>query len=169
MALRNLAVSIDHLEFATPAEASMMTGAPTMASILPCASFHSKLANAPARALIDAGVAIALGSNFNPHHNPTLNMQTVVALAVLRVGLTPAEALSAATINSAHAVGCADRVGSLEIGKEADIAILNISDYRDLASHFGDNLIHGTLKRGQLIYREGNILNPSGKRTRDAA
>lgn len=158
MAVRNLAVSVDHIEQATPSDVAMLSGTPTMATLLPMASFHSGSGNAPARALLDAGVPIALGSNFNARHNPTLNMQTVVSLACLRMGLTAAEAISAATINGAHALGCAARTGSLEAGKEADIAILNVSDYRDLASHFGANLVHTTMKRGEVIYREGGIL-----------
>ena len=160
LAVRNLAVSIDHLEHATPSEASMLAGSATMATLLPCASFHSGLGNAPARALIEAGVAIALGSNFNARHNPTLNMQTVVSLACLRLGLTPAEAISAATINGAHALGRAARTGSLETGKDADLVILSVSDYRDMANHFGANLVHTTMKRGEIIYREGAITVP---------
>jgi imidazolonepropionase len=157
MSVRNLAVSVDHLEHATASEVSMFAGMPTMATLLPMASFHSGEANAPARALVDAGVPIALGSNFNARHNPSLNMQTVVSLACLRFGLTPAEAISAATINGAHALGCAATTGSLESGKQADIAILNVSDYRDLASYFGANMVHATMKRGEIIYREGSI------------
>ena len=163
MAVRNLAVSIDHLEHATPSEVSMLTGSPTMATVLPTASFHNGSGNAPARALVDAGIPIALGSNFNARHNPTLNMQTAISLACLRLGLTPAEAISAATINGAHALGCAAKTGSLEPGKEADIAILNVSDYRDLARHFGANLVHATMKRGEVIYREGNIVAPRSR------
>jgi imidazolonepropionase len=163
MAVRNLAVSIDHLENATSWEVSMLAGSPTMATVLPCASFHSGSGNPPARALVDAGVPIALGSNFNARHNPTFNMQTAVSLACLRLGLTPAEAISAATINGAHALGCAAKTGSLEPGKDADIAILNVSDYRDLGSHFGTNLVHSTMKRGEVIYREGTIVAPRSR------
>lgn len=163
LAVRNLAVSVDHLEQATASEASMLAGSPTMATLLPAASFHSGLGNAPARALVDAGVPIALGSNFHPRHSPTLNMQTVISLASLRLGLTAAEAISAATVNGAHALGCAASVGSLEPGKAADLLILNVSDYRDVASHFGANLVHTTMKRGEVIYREGNIVARAGR------
>ena len=160
LAVRNLAVSIDHLEQATPSEVSMLAGSATMATLLPCASFHSGLGNAPARALVEAGVPVALGSNFSARHNPTLNMQTVISLACMRLGLTAAEAISAATINGAHALGLAARTGSLEPGKEADVVVLNVSDYRDMANHFGANLVHTTMKRGTVIYREGSILTP---------
>lgn len=163
LAVRNLAVSVDHLEQATASEASMLAGSPTMATLLPAASFHGGLGNAPARALVDAGVAIAIGSNFHPRYTPTLNMQTVISLACLRLGLTAAEAISAATINGAHALGCATSTGSLEPGKAADLVMLNVSDYRDVASHFGANLVHTTMKRGEVIYREGNIVSRAGR------
>jgi len=73
------------------------------------------------------------------------------------LGMTPAEAISAATINSAHALGCADHVGSLELGKSADLVMLNVSDHREVAHHFGMNLVHMTMKRGQSIYKEGEV------------
>ncbi len=132
----------------------------------PCASFYTAAGNAPARALVDAGVPIALGSDFHPTFSPTLNMQTVVALACLRMGLTPAEAITAATINGAHALDCAGRTGSLEPGKSADVAILNVSHPRDLASSLLEtNLVHTTMKGGAVIYREGEVGVRSGPRT----
>jgi len=155
-AVNHPVVSIDHLEHASEADARILGSADVIATILPCASFRDGR-HAPARALVDSGVAIAVATNFNPHHTPTLNMQTVVALAC-RMGLTVAEALSAATINGAHALGCADRVGSLEPGKSADVLLLNVSDYRDLAHTLGTNLVHMTMKRGKVIYREGAVM-----------
>jgi imidazolonepropionase len=71
--------------------------------------------------------------------------------------MTPAEAISAATINGAYALGCARSVGSLELGKAADVLILNTPDYRDLTQHFGMNLVHMTMRRGELIYKEGEV------------
>ena len=128
-----------------------------MATFLPAASFCTAGRHAPGRAFIDAGAAVALGTNFNRQHTPTLNMQSVVALACMWLGMTPAEAISASTINSAHALGCADRVGSLELGKDADLVILNVADYREVAHHFGMNLVHMTMKRGEIIYKEGEV------------
>jgi imidazolonepropionase len=164
MAMQHRALSISHLEQAGGSEASLMAGSGTIAVLLPCASFYTAAGNAPARALVDAGVPIALGSDFHPTFSPTLNMQTVVALACLRMGLTPAEAITAATINGAHALDCAARTGSLELDKSADVAILNVSDYRDLANHFGTNLVHTTMKGGAVIYREGDVGVRSGLR-----
>ena len=162
LALHHSAVSVDHLEHASAADAAMLAGSSTMATLLPNASFCTGGRHAPGRAFIDAGVAVALGSNFNRHHTPTLNMQSVVALACMWMGMTPAEAISAATINSAQALGCADRVGSLDLGKQADLVILNVSDYREVAHHFGMNLVHMTVKRGELIYKEGDVsIQPS--------
>jgi imidazolonepropionase len=157
LAVEQFAVSVDHLEHATPLEVGALAGSCTIATLLPCASFQTGRGNAPARALIDAGVPVALASNFNPLYAPTLNMQTVASLACLRMGMSVAEAISAATINGAHALGRADRLGSLERGKSADLLILNISDYQELAHHFGMNLVRMTMKRGAFIYKEGEV------------
>ena len=157
LAVLHKVVSIDHLEHATACEARQIAEAGIMTTLLPSASFSGDAREAPARALIDAGVAVALGSNFNPHHAPALNMQAVVALACGRLGMSLEEAISAATINGAHALGCADKVGSLEPGKSADLVILNASHYRDLQHSLGTNLVHLTMKRGQFIYKEGGV------------
>ncbi len=163
LGVRNLAVSVDHMEEATASQAVKLAGSPTMATLLPLTAFYGCAGNPPARAFISAGVPIALGSDFNPHHSPTFSMQTVISLACHRLALTPEEAISAATINSAHALGCASSKGSLEPGKEADLLVLNLADYRDLALQFGGNLVHLTVKRGEVIYREGAILPRSGR------
>ena len=150
-------VSIDHLEHAGEAEAARMAGAGIMATLLPCASLGRADRQAPALTFQQAGVAIALGTNFNPQANPTLNMQTAVALACLRLGMTVEAAITAATINGAHALGCAEQVGSLEPGKSADILILNTGHYQDLELSIGTNLVHITMKRGNVIYTEGEV------------
>jgi imidazolonepropionase len=150
LAVEYSATSIDHLEYATLEQARMLAASSTMAALLPCASFrHGR--HAPARMLIDNGVAVALGTNFNPVHTPSLNMQTAVSLACLQMAMSPAEALSAATINAAHALRAADRVGSLECDKSADILILRTSDYRDIAYQLGTNLVDTVIKRGVVI------------------
>ena len=156
-AVEHLAVSISHLERATVADVLPLGGAPTMATLLPGVAFHNGGYQAPARALIDAGAALALATNFNPRHTPTLSMQAMVALACSQMGLTAAEAISATTINGAHALGCADHVGSLEPGKLADLLLLDVSDYREIARQFGVNLVHLTMKRGRPIYKAGEV------------
>jgi imidazolonepropionase len=157
MALEHLVVSIDHLEHASADEAALLGEGSTIATLLPCAAFHRGNGFAPARALIDAGAPVALATNFNPQHTPALSMQTVVALACRHMSMTAEEAIAAATINGAHALCRAERTGSLELGKSADLLLLNVPDYRDLAHHFGDNLVHLTMKRGEVIYQEGEV------------
>ena len=149
--------SIDHLEHATPCHARQIAEAGIIATLLPSHSFSGDGGEAPARALIDAGVPVALGSNFNPHHAPTFNMQTVVALACGRLRMTIEEAICAATVNGAHALGCAERVGSVEPGKAADLLVLNADHYRDLEHSLGTNMVHLTMKRGKFIYKEGEV------------
>jgi imidazolonepropionase len=151
------AVSVDHLEHAPAEAAGLMAGTAMVATMQPAGAFRERGPAAPARSFADAGVAIALATNFNPRESPTFNMQTVVWLAVREFGLTPEEAISAATINGAHALELAGRTGSLECGKSADILILNAGDYRELAEEFGGNLVSMTMLHGELIYREGAI------------
>ncbi len=157
LAMRYRTISIDHLEHATAADVVALGQAETIATLLPCHSFHQDGRYAPARSLIDAGAAVALATNYNPCLTPTLSMQTVIKLACCRMGMTAAEAVSAATINGAHALGRAERVGSLEPGKAGDVLVLNISDYRELAHAFGANLVHTTVKRGEIIWEEGKV------------
>ena len=155
-AIRSLAVSVDHMEHATAEEAAMLAGSPTMGVLTP-ASMLGGSQPAPARALIDAGVPIALASNFDPHSTRILSMQTIVALACLYLGLTHAEAIAACTINGAHALGCGQTAGSIEPGKSADIVFLKTGDCRDLAGHVGENLVLMTMKAGKVIYQEGEV------------
>jgi len=149
--------SIDHLENIAAGELRWMAGSGPVITLLPGAPFQRGARPAPARALIEAGAALALGSNFNRSDSPILNMQTVVSLACREMGMTPAEALVAATINGAHALGCAATAGSIEHGKRADLIVFNASDYRELGCHSGMNLVHLTMKRGEFIYQEGDV------------
>jgi imidazolonepropionase len=169
-AVEHQVVSIDHLDYATPAEALLLGGASTMATLLPSVGLATGGRHAPARALIDSGAAIALATNFNPRYTPMPSMQAAVVLACSAMGLTAAEAISAATINGAHALGCADRVGSLEPGKSADLLLLEVSDYRELARQFGANLVRLTMKRGQPICQAGEVArrSPWERRLADA-
>jgi imidazolonepropionase len=157
LAIGQRATSIDHLEHITLDGAQLLSTSRTIATLMPSAALENWGPVAPARALIEAGAAVALASNFNPHHTPTLNMQTVIALACMQMGMRPGEAISASTINGAHALGRAERIGSLEPGKAADLLLLNLDDYREMARYFGVNLVHATIKRGVVIYQEGAV------------
>ena len=149
--------AVDHLEAISATELGRMSSSGPVITLLPGLAFHRGSRPAPARALIDAGAALALGSNFNRSDSPVLNMQTVVSLACREMGMTAAEALAAATINGAHVLGAAATAGSVEVGKAADLIVFNVSDYRELAHHSGMNLVHLTMKRGEFIYQEGNV------------
>jgi imidazolonepropionase len=166
MALEHLVQSVDHLEHASAADAAQLGQSASMATLLPAAAFHADAPFAPARTLIDRGAAVALASNFNTRHTPGVSMQTVVALACRHMEMTPEEAIGAATINGAFALGVNRRVGSLEIGKSADLLVLNVPDYRDLAHHFGDNLVQLTMKHGAVIYQEGEVTHLAAEQLR---
>ena len=156
LAARHRAASIDHLEHATECDVRQLAELGVIATLLPSMTFGAG-PEPPARALIDAGAAVALGTNFNPHHSPALSMQSAIALACGRWGMTIEEAISAATINGAYALGCAGKVGSLEPGKSADLVILNAGHLRDLELCLGTNLVHLTMKGGRFIYKEGGV------------
>ena len=105
----------------------------------------------PARLLLKLGGALALATDCNPGTCWCESMQFIIALACRYLRLTPAQALAAATINAAFAVGRGDTLGSLEVGKQADIVILNVPDYRHLGYRFGTNLVYTVIKRGQVV------------------
>lgn len=164
LAVRHQVVSVDHLEETTAVQARHLGDAGIMTTLLPTSGCDDR--KAPARELIDAGVAVALGSNFNSNFNPTLNMQTVIALGCCRLGMSIEESISAATINGAHALRCVATVGSLEPGKAADLVILNAEQYQDLEYSIGTNLVHQTMKSGKFIYKEGDVAPQSADELR---
>ena len=148
-------LSLDSIE---PGEIGALARARTIALLAPASVLSRRLDRyPPARALIDSGAAVALASGYGLAQSPTYNMQMVIALACSQMGMSPAEAICAATANAAHALGCADRAGSLQPGRRADILLLNVQDYRDIGHHFGINHVHMVLKNGVTIYKEGEV------------
>jgi imidazolonepropionase len=124
-----------------------------IATLLPATLFVTGAAHyAPARKLIDSGAAVALATDFNPGSSPTLNMQFVLSLACTQMRMTPAEAISAATINGACAIRRHARTGSIEFGKQADLAIYDVSDYREIPYFAAVNFCVATFKRGELVW-----------------
>ena len=157
-AVESGAVTVDSLRCMGDEDIQALAGSGTMTTLLPAVGFHERLGRyAPGRKLVDAGAAVALGSGFHPVLAPTLSMQAVISLACTRLGLTPEEAISAATVNAAYALRCAGHAGSLEYGKAADLVMLDVSDYRDLAHHLGHNMVALTIKSGTVIYRQGGV------------
>ncbi len=153
------AVSADHLDHADEDDIRALAGSDTIATLLPGAVLHLGLSKyPPARALIDAGAAVALATDFNPGTSPTWSMPAIVSLACSQMRMTPAEALTAATINAAWAIRRADRCGSIEAGKNADLVVFDVPDYREIPYHFGVNPVAMTIKRGVVIYSKPDLL-----------
>lgn len=145
------AISADHLDVTPAGEIQILAASATLGVVLPAVNFNLGGSHfADARAMIDAGVALALATDINPGSAPCPSMPLVMAIACRYQRLLPAEALNASTINAAHALGLGDRVGSIEVGKQADLLILDTPDYRHLAYQFGANLVGRVVKRGQL-------------------
>ncbi len=138
LGIRLEALSIDHLEAATAAEIAALAASSTIATILPGVSLHLGLPAAPGRALIDAGAAVAIGTDLNPGSSPLFSTAAALALAVRLNGLTPQEALVAGTVNAACALGLTD-AGRLEVGCPADFLVLHSNDWRDLVYTLGAN------------------------------
>jgi imidazolonepropionase len=144
--------SADHLGWIDDADIEALRRAGTVATLLPGTSFNlGAMHYAPARKLIAAGVPVALASNFNPISCFTMNMQLILAIACTQMQMTPAEAITAATINSAFSLGVSDRLGTLEEDKQADIVVMDISDYRELPYFFGINHCVVTIKKGNIV------------------
>jgi imidazolonepropionase len=149
------AVSCDHLEHVNRADMRALAKSKTVATLLPGCDFHLGLKQyAPARDLIEAGAIVSLATDYNPGTSPTLSMPMILSLACSQLRMTPAEAITAATINGAHALQREKTIGSLEAGKQADLAIFEVADYREIPYYFGMNACWKTLKRGIVIHSE---------------
>jgi imidazolonepropionase len=145
------ATSIDHLDYISERGMEVMVEKKTVGVLLPGVPFHLMTNTyAPARKLIQAGVPIALATDFNPGSCPTLSMQMIIALACRQLKMTPAEAINAATINAAYALGRGDKIGSIEVGKNADIIVLDIPRHQQLPYWFGINLVTKVIKNGVI-------------------
>lgn len=146
------AVSADHLVKTSPQDILALGKSKTVAVGLPCTPFGlAEHEYTPARAILNSGGLLALASDLNPGTAWCGNMQFVIALACRYMHLTPAQAIAAATINAAAAIGRAGQIGSLEVGKQADLIVLSVPDYRHLGYRFGTNLVHSVIKKGRLI------------------
>jgi len=156
LAVRIEAASCDHLEQVSKADIRELGQSNTVATLLPGCDFHLGLHKyAPARELIEAGAIVGLATDYNPGTSPTVSMPMILSLACTQLRMTPAEAISAATINAAYSLRRDKRIGSLETGKQADIAVFEAEDYREIPYYFGVNKCWMTLKKGHCVFRRG--------------
>ena len=157
LAIEVSAASADHLEKIDASDIRVLALSNVVCTLLPGCGFHLGTGcYAPARKLIDAGAIVALATDFNPGTSPTLSMSMILSLACSQMHVTPAEAISAATINPAYSLRQQDRVGSLEAGKYADLAAFDVATYQEIPYYFGMNLCSLTMKRGVVIHSTKN-------------
>lgn len=146
------ALSVDHLEVMNPEDIEALKGTETMPVALPSCSYFLSIPYTPAREMIKAGLPLALATDFNPGSTPSGNMNFVVAAACIKMKMTPEEAINAATINGAYAMGLSETHGSITKGKKANLIITKpISSYYQIPYAFGSNLIEDVLIDGQII------------------
>ena len=145
------AVSADHLERVSDAGIAALARAEVVAVLLPCVSFFLNEPYAPARRLIDAGVPVALATDFNPGSCMTYSMPLVMTTACTQMKMSPEEAITASTLNAAAALNLSRERGSIETGKKADAVVLRIPHYRYLPYHFGENHVEKVVKNGVVL------------------
>src|SRR5271157_2250328 len=151
--LRYHPASFDHMDHVNDADLDVLAQTDTVATFVPGANYFLGLARYPdARRFIESGVAVALATDYNPGSSPMLSMPMAMSLACTHMKMSPAETITAATINGAWALGLADRKGSIEPGKDADLAVFAIEDYREIPYWFGANQCSMTVMNGTVAY-----------------
>ncbi|MBM4408691.1 MAG: imidazolonepropionase [Chloroflexi bacterium] len=152
------ALSADHLGHISPAGVAAMAASDTIAVLIPGSLFFVPGEKAaPTRDLIDAGVAIAISTDYTPGTSPIASMPLAIALACVLLRISVAEAIAGATINAAFAVGLGDLVGSLEPGKQADLQVIEARDYREVPYRFGENLVRRVMVAGETVLERGQV------------
>lgn len=143
--------SLDHMDHVNDADVRALAESDTIATFVPGANYFLATERYPnARHLIESGVAVALATDFNPGSSPMLSMPTAMSLACTQMKMTPAETIAASTINGAWALQLADRKGSIERGKDADLAVFDVADYREIPYWFGVNRCAFTIMNGEV-------------------
>jgi imidazolonepropionase len=143
--------SLDHMDYVNDADIAQLSGSDTVATLVPGANYFLGLTKyANARRLIDAGVPVALATDYNPGTSPTISMPMAMSLACTHMQMSPAESVAAATINGAWALRLGHRKGSLEPGKDADLAVFAVDDYREIPYWFGANHCARTVCNGVM-------------------
>ena len=151
-------LSVDHAVYLDDQDISALAGSSTVAVLLPGTTFFlGSQTYAPARRLLDAGVTVALGTDFNPGTSFTQNMQFILTLAVLALKMTPEEAILAATVNAARAVGLAGMVGSIAPGKFCDLVLYQLDDYRAIPYNYAMNSVDTVVAGGRVVVQDGRV------------
>ena len=145
------AISAEHLIVCPPEGIESLAKGGVIACLLPATSFNLGAVFAPARDMVNAGVPVAMATDFNPGSCPCLNMQFVINLGCLKYKLTPEEVLTAVTLNGAAAIDCAHKVGSVEVGKKGDLVIWDAPDLDYICYRVGSNLVKSVIKGGKLV------------------
>jgi imidazolonepropionase len=157
--LRYNPVSFDHMDHASDDDIRELARRDTIATLVPGANYFLGLNDfAPARKLIDAGVPVALATDYNPGSSPTPSMPFVLSLACTHMKMSPAEAISAATVNGAWALRLSERKGSVEPGKDADLAVFEVDDYREIPYWVASSRCAFTVLNGTLIASSGSAV-----------
>ena len=150
--VKHKALSVDHLEIVTDADIEVLKNTETMPVALPSCSYFISIPYTPARQMLNAGLPLALASDFNPGTTPSGNMNFVVATACIKMKMTPEEAINAATINGAYAMGISDTHGSITIGKKANLILTKpLNSFYEIPYAFGSNLIETVILNGKRI------------------
>jgi imidazolonepropionase len=146
------ALSVDHLEYTGDDEIRTLLKSDTMPTILPGAAFFLGMIYAPARKMIDAGLPVAMASDFNPGSSPSGNMQLILSMASILYRLTPEEAINAVTLNSAYAMGVSDQLGTIAIGKKANVFITTeMPTIEYMPYYYGANKVERVILNGEII------------------
>jgi len=147
------ALSVDHLEFTGDAEIDALLGSGTMPTLLPGAAFFLGMVDPPARKMIEAGLPLAMASDYNPGSSPAGNMKFIMSLGCIKLRLLPEEAINAVTINAAYAMGLSETHGSITVGKKANLFITKkIPSYEFMPYAFGSNLIDKVILNGEVVH-----------------
>jgi imidazolonepropionase len=146
------ALSVDHLEYTGDEEIKCLLGSETMPTVLPGAAFFLGLQHAPVRKMMDAGLPVAMASDFNPGSSPSGNMQFILSLACINYRMLPEEAINAVTLNSAYAMGVSEELGSIARGKKANLFITTpIPGYEFMPYAYGSNKVDTVILNGEIV------------------
>ncbi len=145
------AISAEHLIATGEKGMASMAKGGVIADLLPCTSFYLNKTFAPARRMIELGIPVAIASDFNPGSCPSLNLQLAMSMGYIKYRMTPEEVLTAVTVNAAASCGMEEKIGTLEVGKQADIVIWNAPDMEMLVYRFGSNLAQTVIKKGEIV------------------